>query len=276
GQVQVSPQRRAAIATGHTDRETIFEKPVLKQVLWVLLVIAHRLNFPKLKEWLRVKLIAAGNPNYFTAEEYLALSIFTGCVLGVVVELISFFSAGSIAVGWLAGFVVGTLLSILQLQSRANQRLRLISRRIPYALDLISLAMGAGATFTEALRSVVREEVTDEEDPLNVELRTVLAEMELGNTRRETLQNLADRVPLENLRSIVASVIQAEELGTPLGDVLHEQATLLRLQRSVRAEHLAAVASVRILLPSLLIVMSVILALFAPAIVKVMRQGGLF
>jgi len=97
--------------------------------------------------------------------------------------------------------------------------------------------------------------------------------MDLGTTRRAALQNLAERVPIEMLRSIVASVIQAEELGTPLSDVLHSEATLLRLQRSVRAENAAAVASVRILLPSLLILMSVVLAVFAPAIVRAVKRG---
>ena len=101
----------------------------------------------------------------------------------------------------------------------------------------------------------------------------MLAEIELGTTRRKAMQNLAERVPLEMLRSIVASVIQAEELGTPLSDVLRSQATLLRMQRSVRAENAAAVASVRILVPSLLILMSVILAVFSPMILRVVRKG---
>jgi len=74
-------------------------------------------------------------------------------------------------------------------------------------------------------------------------------------------------------RAIVASVIQAEELGTPLSEVLHSQATLLRMQRSVRAENAAAVASVRILVPSLLILMSVILAVFSPMVLRAFRKG---
>ena len=103
----------------------------------------------------------------------------------------------------------------------------------------------------------------------------MLAEMELGTTRRRALENMAKRVPLDQLRSIISSVVQAEELGTPLADVLHSQANLLRLHRSVRAENAAAVASVRILVPSLLILMAVILAEFAPAILRAI-SGGLY
>jgi tight adherence protein C len=87
------------------------------------------------------------------------------------------------------------------------------------------------------------------------------------------MQNLAQRVPLEGMRGIVASVVQAEELGTPLNDVLHDQATLLRLQRSVHAENAAAVASVRILIPCMLIVVAVILTVFGPAMVRAFHNG---
>jgi tight adherence protein C len=119
---------------------------------------------------------------------------------------------------------------------------------------------------------VIRE---DPNHPFNVELNTLLAEVDLGTTRALALVNLSSRIPLETLRSIVAAITQAESLGTPLSGVLKEQADLMRLQRSVRAEKLAAAASVRILLPSLLILMSVVLAVFAPIIIRALK-GELF
>jgi len=270
-EVKLSPEREAALATGHTDRKTVFEYSVIKHLMWFLLGLSHRLAMPRLKDWTRRKLVAMGNPDYYTAEEYLALAIATGCILGLVfgvvyVTLLDEFSPMS----FVMGLAAGTGLTMYQLYDRAGKRVRLISKRVPYSLDLISLAMGAGATFTEAVQTVVREE---SEDPLNIELKTMLAEMELGTTRRKALQSLSDRIPLESLRSIVASVIQAEELGTPLGEILHQQASLLRLHRSVRAENAAAVASVRILVPSLLILISVVLAIFGPAIVRIADRG---
>jgi tight adherence protein C len=105
-----------------------------------------------------------------------------------------------------------------------------------------------------------------------MELNTVLAEIELGTVRSQALRNLADRIPLDGLRSIIAAVIQAEGLGTPLSAVLKQQADLLRLQRSVRAEKLAAAASVRILVPSLLILISVVLTVFAPVIIRAVKR----
>ena len=273
GEISMSSQREAAIATGHEDRKTIFENPLCRPLMWLLLLLTHRLAMPGLKRWIRKQLVAAGSPNYYTAEEYLALALLCGFILGVL------FEAGSLlinrqfsAFAFFMGATVGAGLAIYQLYDRAHKRISCIARRVPYAMDLISLAMGAGATFTEAVKTVVREQG---DDPFNVELRTMLAEMELGSTRPKALANLAQRIPLDSLQGIISIVVQAEELGTPLGDVLHDQATLLRQARYVRAENAAAVASVRILLPCLLLVMAVVLTVFGPMILKAIR-GGLF
>ena len=274
GQVNVSAHRQAAIATGHMDRQTVFEKPFLMPLMWLLLTITQRLSMSKVKGWLRRTLVAAGSPEFYTADEYIALGMLTGVALGGSLAMLSLFLSGKFSFLAVAlGFFGGLGLALLQIHLQASKRLRQVTKRVPYALDLVSLAMGAGATFTEAIRTVVREK---SEDPFNVELRTVLAEMDLGTTRRQALQNLADRVPVDMLRGIVSSVIQAEELGTPLAEVLHSEATLMRLQRSVRAENAAAVASVRILVPSLLILMAVVLAVFGPAIVRAAGKKGFF
>jgi len=273
GAITLSPQREAAIATGHTDRRTAFEKPVIRTVLWVLLAMSHRLAMPRTKDWIRRTLVAAGSPNYYTAEEYLALSLLVGLSFAAALELGSFMLTSQISFWvFVVGMLFGTGLNLYSLYSKASERLRSITKKLPYVLDLLSLAMGAGATFVEACRTVVRERG---DDPLIIELRAMLSEMELGATRRKALENLALRAPIDGMRSLTASVTQAEELGTPLNKVLHDQASLLRLQRSVHAENAAAVASVRILVPCLLIVIAVILCIFGPAIVRGL-QGGLF
>jgi len=273
GEITLSPQREAAIATGHTDRRTAFEKPVIRTVLWMLLAVSHRLAMPRTKDWIRRTLVAAGSPNYYTAEEFLALSLLVGLSFAAALELGSFMLTSQISFWvFVVGMVFGSGLNLYSLYSKANERLRSITKKLPYVLDLICLAMGAGATFVEACKTVARERG---DEPLIVELRAMLSEMELGATRRKALENLALRAPTDGMRSLTASVVQAEELGTPLHKVLHDQASLLRLQRTVHAENAAAVASVRILVPCLLIVIAVILCIFGPAIVRGMK-GGLF
>jgi len=273
-EITVSHQRRSSIETGHGDRQTVFENPLLRPILWIMLAIGHRMAMPRFKDWIRRTLVAAGNPNYYSPAEYLALSLFYGTMIAAAISTFYIVALGGFSfLSMILGFMAGMGITIYQLREMAGRRLRLIAKRVPYALDLISLAMSAGATFTEAIGTVVRE---SGEDPFNEELKVVLAEIELGTTRRQALQNLAIRIPIDMLRSIVASVVQAEDLGTPLADVLHSQASLLRLQRSVRAENLAAVASVRIMVPGALILFSVILAVFGPAVVRFIESGGIF
>ncbi len=270
GRVEVTPERQMALATGHADRRTLFENSFFAPMLWLLLALSRQLPAPNLRERLRRTLIAAGSPNFYTTDEAIAMAL-----------LVSVGSAGLLTVGNMAlqqqfspaalviGLVGGFGFYLYHLFNMAKRRVHDIARRVPYTLDLIALAMGAGATFTEAIRTVIRE---DPSHPFNVELNTVLAEVELGTTRAMALHNLSDRIPLESLRSIVAAIIQAEGLGTPLSIVLKEQANLMRLQRSVRAEKLAAAASVRILVPSLLVLLSVVLTVFAPIIIRALKR----
>ncbi len=271
GEVNMSAQREAAIATGHDDRVTIFENAVFRPILWFLLSAATKLNIPRFREKIRLQLIASGNPDYFTPEEYIALSMFYGCVLAVIIETFYFLAFGSFGFFiLLLGFIVGSGIAIMQLFSNASNRLRKITRQLPYSLELISLAMGAGATFTEAVKTVIREE---KDNPLNEEFTAMLSEIEFGTTRSDALLNVAARVPIDSVQTIVASVRQAEELGTPLATVLRDQAQLLRMQRSVRAENLAASASIKILVPCLLLVMAVIMIVFGPWIVRIFKEG---
>ncbi len=266
GRAEITPEREIALAAGAADRSTVFEMPLLQPVVWLLLVTAGRLPIPAIKVKIRRTLVAAGSPNFYTPDEFMAIAMLWGLVAAIILEVVSIKFMGGVSIVLpVAGFLVGIAGVVYHLYGKASKRIRQIGRRMPYTLDLIALAMGAGATFVEAVRTIVGE---DPEHPFSVELNTVLAEIDLGTTRRRALMNMSDRIPQESLRSIVAAIIQAESLGTPLSNVLKQQADLLRLQRSVRAEKLAASASVRILIPSLLILLSVVLAVFATIIIK--------
>ena len=127
------------------------------------------------------------------------------------------------------------------------------------------MAMDAGATFYEAAGSVIRD---DPEDPLNQELRIVVREIDFGRSRQDALVHLGQRITVDGLDSIISAVVQAESLGTPLARVLKLQANLLRMRRSMQAERKAGEAAVKMLVPSMLILLSVVLVIFAPIIVR--------
>jgi tight adherence protein C len=260
--------RRFAAAMGY-DRGTVFEHPVLAPVLTLALGVARRAGVPGIRARVRQDLDASGNPSGYSVDEYLAICLLSGAGLGLAALLLDLLMGGRATL-----FVVpllsaaGFAAPLWALRSAAQKRVQKISLQLPYTLDLIALVMAAGSGFTEAVETLIRDQPEDE---LNQELKVALSEIEFGVPRARALANLADRVPHESLRSIIGAVNQAESLGTPLASILKLQAKMLRMQRSVRAEKLSASASLRILVPSMVILIAVVGIVFAPLIIRFLR-----
>ena len=258
----------------NVDRNTIFETTWMMPILVPIHQFVHRLNIVGFKKHVLKLLLALGNPMHYSTEEYIVICVIWGIVGGIMFPL-----TGRTLVGeWMT--IIGTVVFVvvgaaggffgayLWLRERALKRLREIARRLPYTLDLISMAMDAGATFYEATTAVVRD---DPDDPINQEFGMVIREIDFGRSRQDSLTHLGQRINVDGLDSIISAVLQAEALGTPLADVLKLQANLLRMRRSMRAERRAGEAAVKMLVPSMLILMSVVLIIFAPIIVRAIR-----
>ncbi len=233
--------------------------------------LAEHTAVPRLRAMVRRDMEAAGNPLGGEVDDYLAMC-WPGAVLAA-----ALFACLSL---WLDGVwlgvtvpvaaVLGFAAPLWSLRQAARRRVRRIARQLPYTLDLLALTLGAGASFPEAVEAVTRDQPDDD---LSRELSLMNNEIELGATRAAALTALADRIPLEPLRSAVASIIQAERLGTPLAASLKTQADVLRTARSIRAERIAASASLRLLLPSTLILIAVVIVIFAPLVMRAMTGG---
>lgn len=265
--VQTEPpvHRRVASAMG-SHRETFFEQPLLAPLMSLGLLMARRFTLTSLRQRIRQDLNASGNPSGYSVEEYLAICLLCTVVLGgaaAFLELARASAAALVIVPVMAGLGFGAPLWTLSLQAR--KRTARIAKQLPYTLDLISLVMAAGSSFTEAIQTLIRD---DPDDDLNQELALVLHEIEFGTTRAAALQNMASRIPLESLRSVVGAAVQAENLGTPLSSILKLQAEMLRMHRSVRAEKLSASASLRILVPSMLILIAVVVVVFSTMLIR--------
>lgn len=261
--------RRLAVELGADRRNTLFENKELAPIVAICLTIAQRFTFTPLRDRIRRDLNAAGNPNNYSVDEYVAICLFVAIAMGLafgVIELLLVQRFDVLLMLLMTG--IGFYIPMMSLAGEAKKRCQRISKKLPYTLDLIALMMAAGSTFTEAIDTIIHDEP---EDDFNQELRLVRAEIEFGTRRSEALRNLAARIPLETLRSIVGAVNQAESLGTPLSTILKSQSTSLRNHRSVRAEKLSSSASLRILIPTMLILAAVVLMLFGPFIMRFFR-----
>ena len=258
-------QRALAGSTGFALIE-----PVIRKVGgW----IAHL----PLRNWRRRAgqlLSMAGDYLGLTPNEYLALIALGGLgglLLGGVVA-IGLGSTPLVAM-LLAGF--GAWMPWSMVLGEAQRRRRSIERELPATIELIALCMSAGLDFTGAIKQATADHGLAE-TPLREELQRILRELELGHSRRRALESLALRVPSESVRDFVAAVIQSEERGNPLRDVLRVQATVLRTRRSILAEEAAAHASVAMIGPLVLLLSATLLLLAGPLFIRaVLSSGGL-
>jgi tight adherence protein C len=171
----------------------------------------------------------------------------------------------------LIGALLGFYLPGIWLGRRIGQRRVLIARGLPDALDLLSISVSAGLGFDGALAEVVQRW----QNPLTEELATVQRDMRLGMSRREALRALNERVGVPEITSLVAVVVQAEEMGTPLRDALRLQSEQMRMQRRHKAEEKARQAVIKMLVPMVLFIFpAIFVVLLGPTVPLLMSLAG--
>ncbi len=200
-------------------------------------------------------------------------------------------AAATIAVGLLAfaeqrtGFGLalwaGTILLAyfapdLLLYSRGQERQEAIGRELPDRLDQMTIAVEAGLGFEAAMARAGRTGT----GPLSDELVRTMQELQVGVPRNRALRNLADRVENEDLRHFVLAVLQAEDYGIPIADILRTQAAEQRVKRRQRAEEHALKIPVKIVFPLVLCILpTLLIVILGPAFIQISRSlfgpGGL-
>lgn len=148
-------------------------------------------------------------------------------------------------------FVFGLFMPFIFLRRMAKNRQKRIWRALPNALDLMTTCVESGLSLDFALQRVAERY----EGALSDEIQRVLREIGLGKTRREALMEMAERTELPDLMTFVNSIVQAETLGTSIGQILRAQADDLRRRRRQRAEQIARQAPVKMVFPTVFFLM---------------------
>ncbi|HEU4580332.1 MAG TPA: type II secretion system F family protein [Polyangiaceae bacterium] len=224
-----------------------------------------------LRQRLEREMALAGDVLGLLPEELLALSALSAALGLGLGALLGHTSQLGDAVA-LAGLCAGAALPRLRIDSAAARRKKEVTRRLPHAIDLLALSMGAGSDFPGAVRQLL-EKSPNPNDPLIEELTLLLQSLQLGRTRRRALEEFAARVPSEAVVEFVGAVVQAELRGSPLVEVLRIQAEVSRRKRSVRAEELAAKAGVAMMGPLVLVFLAILLVIVAPMVLRLQSNG---
>ncbi len=223
---------------------------------------------------LRLKLANAGYRQAHAQTLFLAsksILALLGFALAVVGGL-----AGGMDIPMLSGLVAfcagaGMMLPNLWLSLATSGRKQKIQYGLPDTLDLLVVSVESGLALDAALKRV-GEEMAAVHPELSEELRISTMEAQMGLPRSEALDNMARRSGVEELRSLVSVVTQAEKFGTSIAKALRNQAESLRTKRRQAAEERAQKTAVKLMIPLVLFIfpaMGVVLA--GPAAINLVK-----
>lgn len=253
-------RRRRAIEEGGLF--ALLEPVVRKVSGWVA-----RFELGAQKAHLESVLRSTGYALGASADELLAMMLLSGTAASLFAMLVASVSKAATPLWSVTAFAFGLFIPYFQFKESVKLRQKRVNRGLPPAIDLVSLCVGAGSDFPSALRFVVGE-IVEETDPTREEFAHILQQLEVGHTRAHALRSFAERVPTEAVRDFVGAVVQAEEKGTPLAEVLAIQARMLRMRRSVAAEEAAARAGVMLIGPLMLQLCAILVILFGPFLIN--------
>jgi tight adherence protein C len=232
--------------------------------------LARRLSGSDAPERIRKRLDVAGNPIGWTVERvqagkvigaiamflvFAALTSVMGASLGLRLVLI----VGATAVGWLG--------PNLYLYQKVYDRSKRMQRDLPDAIDLMTISVESGLAFDAAVQQVAR----NTEGPLADEFSRVLREMQIGQGRAQALRGLADRTEVDDVKSFVTAMVQADSFGIPIANVLRIQSSEIRTKRRQRAEEQAQKVPVKITVPLIFCILPCLfIAVMGPAAIHIM------
>lgn len=250
-----------------TERDPVLER-LNKQYAGRLARLAGRLDPRATEDRIGFKLVSAGLAKSVSPAGFLASKVVLGAVAAVVGFVLGAFSGSpmwTLVLG-LGGGAVGFFGPDVVVSSRTRRRREAMRSELPDALDVLAVSVEAGLGFDAALARLGDYL----EGPLVEEFLLVLAELRVGESRSNALRKMAERVDIPELTAVVNSLIQAEQLGSPLGRMLRVQAQESRSRRQVAAEEKAMKAPVKMLVPTAIFIFpAMFVVILGPAMLKI-------
>lgn len=157
--------------------------------------------------------------------------------------------------------------------SKIQKRQVEIMKTFPTFVDLAALTIEAGLDYMSAIERILKNSRNKSE--LENELQKVINEIQLGYSRKDALKRLALRTGIQEIRSFVGLIIQSDELGTSLVELLRNYAADMRFRRLNKAEKLAAQAATKMLIPLFVFIFPTVFIMMLAPMAKSLISGGL-
>ena len=216
-------------------------------------------------------LIQAGFRDTGDVNYYFGARLLTAAVGFLGVALFLGFDNPALLIGITA---LGFLLPRFVLKRMIRDRQNRIRLGLPDALDLTVICVEAGLALDQALMRV-GQDLHHAHPDLSDEFHLVNLEMRAGKPRAEALRNLVERTGVDDIRSLVGTLIQTDRFGTSVAQALRVHSDSLRTERRQRAEEQAAKTTIKMVPPLVIFVLpSIIFVTIGPAVIELIRQLG--
>lgn len=167
---------------------------------------------------------------------------------------------------------LGFLLPRVWLKRAIKERQLRIKIGLPDALDLTVICVEAGLSLDQAVLRV-GEDLQPAHPELSSELHLVNLEMRAGKPRVEALHNWAVRTGVDDIRHLVATLVQTDRFGTSVAQALRVHSDSLRTERRQRAEEAAAKTTIKMVVPLVLFILpSILFVTLGPAVILLIQS----
>lgn len=250
-----------------------FGERVLEPLQQRALRLGRRLSGADSAARLQRKLDAAGNPGDLSADRVVSLKVIGAgvfLIVGLALGLVLGLSPAILTLEMVATLLLGFYAPDLYLYQATYNRSEQLCRELPDAIDLLTISVESGLGFDAACQQVAR----NTEGPLSDEFSRMLSEMQIGQGRSQALRAMAERTNVDDVRSFVGAMVQADSFGIPIGSVLRVQSGEIRVKRRQRAEAKAQQVPVKMTVPLIFCILPCLFAVvMGPAALSIMDNG---
>lgn len=277
----LSRKQRIALVIGEERQEkivstTVNTKDSLFQRLFDTRIKQFKRSFNRTNkrgkaEKIERKLLQAGTPYSMTPFEFRILQLGLLILLPIfifIVLVLANVSIGKLLFMLLATIALSMYLPHAFLKMKIKSRNHKAVVELSDFIDLLAVSMEAGLGFDQALSKVVSKK----HGVLADEFQRCLEELRLGKTRRESLAGVRERLQVDDIQMLIGNIIQAEQLGIGMVQILRIQSEEVRIRRKQRAEEKAMKAPIKMLFPLVIFIFPCIfIILLGPVLLQLME-----
>lgn len=255
------------------DSDDEMQKPfverAIKPIYDQLFKLISRLTPGNISESYQETLLQAGLANKYTPNRILLNQVLLAVIFmfGFGVIMKSFTSS----VNWLFLILIGFIgfyIPLVFFRAKARERQDEIKKALPDLLDMLYISVEAGLSFDAAMKTTAQKM----KGPLSQEITRAMDDISKGRDREEALRSIGLRTRVDDVASFITAIIQSEQLGSNIANMLRIQSRVMREKRRQRAEEAAMKIPLKMLFPLIFFLFpALLIVILGPAMISIVE-----